>query len=594
MAGIGFELRRMIDERDGFLHKVRAYACAGLISSGPWVMTILTLTIMSVGGAHAGNREDFEMFRALVTYAFAFSLILTGVLQMSVTRRVADHLYAREYDRVLPGFTASAVLMGVTQLVIGTVFCAIAEFPAGLAFVAVSLYVIVSLTWLALVWLSITREFDEVLRAYAYGMLMSMVLLLVVGGGGYALNLLGAYTAGQALTLMLLIRTVARGMQAGGKRDWSILTSIRTFPRLVGIGLIYNVAIWIDKMTFWFADGIGPHPYLRYHPLYDTCSFLAYLTVIPALAINLVRLETSFYERYRAYYGAILGEMPLRIIEEKRQGMMEDLAESTIRLIRVQGAISICFVLFAPQLMGWLEMPEVSVRIFRLSCVGAFFHVLLLVTVLMQLYFDLRWQALATSIVFLVLNAFLAAWSVNGGVATYGIGYAISSFLTLLLGYTLFSRGVDRLHFLTFTSQPIGGDDHMEAEEEEPTAEKSGKDVAEEDDAAAEEPDESEALGENEAAGMADPVVAENETSPELASVAHEIAATNADDGEEDAPSTPEAIDAEAEAPYQESPDTATDWVADPLTDTDVKFLFERDAKNTSREPLGEITDTEF
>ena len=42
MAGISFELRRMIDQRQGFLAKVRAYACAGLISSGPWLMTILT------------------------------------------------------------------------------------------------------------------------------------------------------------------------------------------------------------------------------------------------------------------------------------------------------------------------------------------------------------------------------------------------------------------------------------------------------------------------------------------------------------------------------------------------------------------------
>ncbi len=586
MAGIGFELRRMIDERDGFLHKVRAYACAGLISSGPWVMTILTLTIMSVGGSHAANREDFEMFRALVTYAFAFSLILTGVLQMSVTRRVADHLYAREYHRVLPGFTASAVLMGVTQVVIGTVFCALADFPTGLAFVAVSLYVIVSLTWLALVWLSITREFDEVLRAYAYGMLLTMVLLLLVGAGGFALNLLGAYTAGQALTLMLLIRTVARGMQAGGKRDWSILTSIKSFPRLVGIGLIYNVAIWIDKMTFWFVDGIGPHPYLRYHPLYDTCSFLAYLTVIPALAINLVRLETSFYERYRAYYGAILGEMPLRIIENKRREMMEDLAESTIRLLRVQGAISICFVLFAPQLMGWLEMPEVAVRIFRLSCVGAFFHVLLLVTVLMQLYFDLRWQALATSIVFLVLNGFLAAWSVAGGVATYGIGYAISSFLTLLLGYTLFSRGVDRLHFLTFTSQPIGGDDHMEAEEEVPADKKPDDDV----DDASDESDQTEESEETEEQPAAE--------STELETVAQEIVEPTEEQLEEEppdhAPEEPEVvlIDSDQEAPFQAGADTATDWVAEPVSETDVKMVFERDATQRESEP-GDITDTE-
>ncbi len=292
---------------------------------------------------------------------------------------------------------------------------------------------------------------------------MSLGLLLAIGTSGEALNLLSAYTAGQALTLVMLIRTIVRGMEAGGARDFSIFRSLRDFPRLVAIGLIYNVAIWIDKMIFWFMDGIGPHPWLRYHPLYDTCSFWAFLTVIPAMALNLVRLETSFYEKYRSYYGAILGEMPLKIIEQRKQKMMDDLGDATIRLLRVQGAITVAFIIFAPQIIEWLGMPPVAARVFRLACLGAFFHVLLLICILMQLYFDFRWQALTTSIVFLVLNALLAAWSVSGGVSTYGIGYAIAAFISLLLAYKLLNRSLERLHFITFTSQPIGDDDDARA-----------------------------------------------------------------------------------------------------------------------------------
>ena len=89
MAGIGFELRKMIEERRGLVAKVRAYACAGLISSGPWLMTILTLLLLSLVGPALGSKNGYSLFRALVTYAFAFSLIVTGIAQMSVTRRVA-------------------------------------------------------------------------------------------------------------------------------------------------------------------------------------------------------------------------------------------------------------------------------------------------------------------------------------------------------------------------------------------------------------------------------------------------------------------------------------------------------------------------
>jgi hypothetical protein len=38
-----------------------------------------------------------------------------------------------------------------------------------------------------------------------------------------------------------------------------------------------------------------------------------------------LRLETSFYEYYRAYYGAILGGMPLGVIEDRRRRMFQNL-----------------------------------------------------------------------------------------------------------------------------------------------------------------------------------------------------------------------------------------------------------------------------
>jgi len=472
MAGIGFELRRMIDQRGGFLSKVRAYAAAGLISSGPWLMTILTLTLLNLVAPRLGVKGGIEMFRALVTYAFAFSLVLVGTGQMAITRRVADLLYAKRYNRVLPAFTASMLVVGIVAFVIAAVFCWIAGFSPALSFVAVSLFMVISMTWLALTWLSVAREYDMVLRAYVYGTLVSVggvVFCLMTEG---TIGILAAYTAGQAFTLMLLTRTIVRGMEADGKRDFTVFRALRTFPRLVGVGLFYNAAIWIDKMIFWFLAGDGPHPLVQFHPLYDTCSFLAYLTVVPALAVNLIRLETSFYETYREYYGAILAGTPLSYIEDKRERMFETLQESTVRLLRVQGAITVLLIVFAPFLIDFLELPPIATRVFRLNCLGAFFHVMLMLTMLMQMYFDLRAQAVGTTLVFLLLNGGLAWWSVEAGEATYGIGYCAASFLSLLLGYSLLHRSIERLDYLTFTGQPIDDGEVGQDDAEETAAEK--------------------------------------------------------------------------------------------------------------------------
>jgi len=47
MAGIGFELRRILD-RDSYAATLQAYIYAGLISAGPWVLSILSVLIVGI------------------------------------------------------------------------------------------------------------------------------------------------------------------------------------------------------------------------------------------------------------------------------------------------------------------------------------------------------------------------------------------------------------------------------------------------------------------------------------------------------------------------------------------------------------------
>ncbi len=47
MAGIGFELRRIL-KRDSFTGLLGAYGLAGVISSGPWVLSVLGVMLIGV------------------------------------------------------------------------------------------------------------------------------------------------------------------------------------------------------------------------------------------------------------------------------------------------------------------------------------------------------------------------------------------------------------------------------------------------------------------------------------------------------------------------------------------------------------------
>ena len=70
---------------------------------------------------------------------------------------------------------------------------------------------------------------------------------------------------------------------------------------LSATGLLYNLGIWIDKLIFWFTPStsepvLGP---LRASIIYDLPIFLAYLSIVPGMAVFLVRVETDFAEAVR-------------------------------------------------------------------------------------------------------------------------------------------------------------------------------------------------------------------------------------------------------------------------------------------------------
>lgn len=458
MAGIGFDLRRVLGEDAGVFGRLRAWASAGLIASGPWLVTMLSLWLVSRGRGAASAGADHAQFLALVTYAFAFSLVTVGAVQNAFTRRLADMLYDRSYGGLIPAFAAAVRGVGAVQCVTGALFCVVAGFDARLAVVWTCLYVVISLTWIALIWLTVIRNYDRILIAFLAGMAVSWLMMTAVGDRLGTAGAIGAFTAGQILTLALLIGLIVRGTEPTTTADRGIFRSLRDYPQLVGAGLLYGLGVWIDKFVFWSMAGLGEGPIIRYHPIYDSCCFLAYLTVVPALAINLIDLETAFYERYRAYYASILAGRPLRVIVEQRRAMGVTLRQGAARLLRLQGAVSLACIVFAPTLIGLVQLPDFAIRVFRLTCFAALFHVLFLIATLIQLYFDLRREALISAAVFCVTNGVLAVWSVQQDRETYGVGYVLAALVSLLVALVLLDRAMRTLEFRTFVTQVRGHD----------------------------------------------------------------------------------------------------------------------------------------
>lgn len=110
------------------------------------------------------------------------------------------------------------------------------------------------------------------------------------------------------------------------------------YPALALIGLLLNLGVWIDKFVFWAwaptsEAVIGP---LRASIINDLPVFLAYLSIIPGMAVFLVRIETDFVEDFDGFYGTVRGGGSLQEIEWYRNGMVATVRTGLFEMMKIQ------------------------------------------------------------------------------------------------------------------------------------------------------------------------------------------------------------------------------------------------------------------
>ena len=76
MAGIGFDLRRLT-QRDDLMGVVQGYLHSALVSSGPWLFTVLSIAAINMFSGSWASLSELADFRIAIIYSFSFSLVLS-------------------------------------------------------------------------------------------------------------------------------------------------------------------------------------------------------------------------------------------------------------------------------------------------------------------------------------------------------------------------------------------------------------------------------------------------------------------------------------------------------------------------------------
>jgi uncharacterized membrane protein len=463
MAGIGFELRKLVETRT--LRGVLGAAFSGtLVVAGPWLVSAASVAAAQRLPFFTGPGVALEFTGAMV-WAFALSICLSAAPLYIFVRLTSDLIYENRKGEAASLLLKFAAATALASLPLGGaaafVLCGGGAGAGLLRLAFVLLFAAANVLWAAMMTASVVRRHWRIILAYATGMglmyLLSRELGPRLGAGGAML----ALAAGYAFTaLALLAATVdALGLTASPRAFHRLAAYARRYRNLALAGSLYAAATWIDKAVLALGDPGSAAEGTRFFitPSYDGAFYYANLALIPGLVFFTISTETEFYLALRRFIGR-LGGRRLPDIEEAKKELIRGPAGLLARQTGFQAIVAASLALLAPLLSPLLgiEAP-VFIRLLAATLFQLVFLSGLNLLFYLELYRDAALCAGILAGLNLVLS--LAALASGNALDLAGLPYlgacATSALLVILAGRRGLSR-FDRIIFLRASGQDYG------------------------------------------------------------------------------------------------------------------------------------------
>jgi uncharacterized membrane protein len=459
MAGIGIQLNKTLAKSD-YSSILRAYVTAGVIACGPWLIMVLSLAVLGLAIRHSSSHADLNVFAAAVSLVYGSTLILTGPLQLVLARFAADQQFANRSDRIFPSFARLFAWVAAGFALAGLIVF-VGFVPGSLLFrlSTAMLTVAVATIWISSVLLTSLKRYLSVLLCFAGGCLVS----LFASSAGAARSGLGGamfgFAFGHLLLSLLLYAAIFREighLSTGGRDLWAAFSK---YWELAVAGLCYAAGIWVDKFLCWWA-----HPeaqrisgLLSCAPIYDRAVFFALLSIVPGMAVFLLKVETDFALKCRAFFGSITDKCTLSEVVQRKSELAQSLRHNFTSLVRLQGTVTAGLLIGSTGVSEALHLTALQLGVFQIALVGSFLLVLFMALLTILLYLDKRRDAMVSCLLFALVNTGVTTLSFSASERGYGLGFLAGAGVGLALSAVLVNRHIRELEYEVFALQPIEG-----------------------------------------------------------------------------------------------------------------------------------------
>lgn len=452
MAGIGFELRKLL-KKESFTGLFQAYLFAGVIGSGPWIISILAMLLINFLSLNTIYLPELiAQFQVTVTWLIAFSLVFTGGLQLYFTRYIADRLFEHQPTRVLPGLHATVLASFAISLPMVVAFLVLTfdDIPVLYQLLIVTTFALLCLVWLLTVLLTGLKQYKTIVLIYflGYGSMLALNPWFAQWGKE---GLLASFMLGQTILVLGMSALVWKEYPSPQLIDFDVFKKGRGFPSLLATGFCFNFGVWIDKIIFWLGPTGSPVlGGLRASPIYDSPIFLAYLTIIPGMAVFIMRIETDFAEAYDRFYQTVRSGGALSTILHLQQEMTFNARESIFDIIKVQTITALAIIASGPALLKLVGLDPLYTPLFHVNVIGVGIQVILIGALNILFYLDKRLEVLIVSAVLALLNTGLTLFTLQIGPELYGYGFVGAMLGATVVALKMIDKELRELSYKTF------------------------------------------------------------------------------------------------------------------------------------------------
>lgn len=457
MAGVGFELRKLLNTKS-VSRKFTGVLYASFVTIGPILAFVALLILIHVGMWFYGVSEaDRLMFTTTILYMMISSVVISTIINTVLSRYLADSIFNKDNEKINSSVLGAVCISAVLSMIagIGLIFPMVAIYNLSLLY-SVGLYLFlmtISMAFVIMTYISAIKEYAKVAKSFFIGLLFGLGVFLL---GYYIFNaeLVVSFIYAMTATffvidvlLLVIIRTFYRGK---GRFSFDFLSYFKKYPALLFSGLFYILGMYAHNIIFWyFSDIYTQVMYLKILPAYDMATFLAMLINLSAMVIFVVKVETSFYERYRVYCKNI-ASANYEEIEKSRKNMQRVLDHELFYLYEVQLVITIVLIALGMVFLPRFNFGGMVLDYFTVLGLAYYSTFCMYLTVVFLYYYDDQKGALLTTLIFFLVTVATSMILTNISSAYFGLGLLIGAIVSWIFGFNrlkYFTKYVNRNMF---------------------------------------------------------------------------------------------------------------------------------------------------